>query len=102
MMASEEAILNCRLTCEQNPADFDQGLSWRYVYTIDDATNKLTPQAITSNPRHFWKSFKRHSSRPVGVVKLVKRAIFGPGPRTTPNAAPLRPTSDSKRGHGTS
>jgi hypothetical protein len=99
MMASEEAILNCRLTCEQNPGDFDEGLSWRYVYTIDDATNKVTPHAITGNPRHIWKSFKRHSSRPVGMAKLVKRAVFGP--RTIPSAAPLRGASDSKRGHGT-
>jgi hypothetical protein len=99
MMASEEAILNCRLTCEQNPADFDDGLSWRYVYTIDDATNKLTPHSITGNPRHIWKSFKRHSSRPMGMAKLVKRAVFGP--HTMPNAEPLREASDSKRGHGT-
>jgi hypothetical protein len=103
MMASEEAILNCRLTCEQNPADFAEGLSWRYIYTIDDATNKLTPHGITGNPRHVWKSFKRHSSRPVGVAKLVKRAVFGSGPGapTTPSAAQLREASDSKRGHGT-
>jgi hypothetical protein len=99
MMASEEAVLNCRLTCEQNPADFEEGLSWRYVYTIDDATHKVTSQAITSNPRHIWKSFKRHSSRPAGMAKLMKRVLFGP--RTTPNAAPLREASDSKRGHGT-
>ena len=101
MMASEEAILNCRLTCEQNPADFKEGLSWRYIYTIDDATNKVTPRAITGNPRHLWKSFKRHSSRPLGMAKLVKRALFGPGPRTTPSAPPLRETSDSKHGHRT-
>jgi hypothetical protein len=100
MMASEEAILNCRLTCEQNPTDFDEGLSWRYIYTIDDATHKLTPQAITGNPRHLWKSFKRHSSRPVGMAKLVRRAIFGP--RAIASAAPLREASDSKRRHGTS
>jgi hypothetical protein len=100
MMASEEAILNCRLTCEKNPADFDQGLSWRYIYTIDDATHKLTPQAITGNPRHLWKSFKRHTSRPLGLAKLVKRAVFGP--RQIPSAAPLHEASESKRGHGTS
>jgi hypothetical protein len=100
MMASDEAILNCQLTCEQNPADFDQGLSWRYIYTIDDATYKLTPQAIAGNPRHLWKSFKRYSSRPLGMAKLVKRALFGP--QTMPGAAPLRGASDSKRGHGTS
>ena len=100
MMASEEAILNCRLTCEQNPADFDEGLSWRYIYTIDDATHKLTPQAITGNPRHVWKSFKRHSSRPLGVAKLMKRAVFGP--HSAPRAAPLREAGDSKSGPETS
>jgi hypothetical protein len=101
MMASEEAILNCRLTCEQNPADFDEGLSWRYIYTIDDATYKLTPQAIAGNPRHLWKSFKRHSSRPLGVAKLVKRAVFGP--RAVADTSPqLREASESKRGNGTS
>jgi len=93
--------LNCRLTCEQNPADFHEGLSWRYIYTIDDATHKVTPRAITGNPRHLWKSFKRHSSRPLGVAKLVKRGLFGPGPRTTPSAPQLRETRDSKHGHGT-
>ena len=99
MMASDEAILNCRLTCEQNPADFDEGLSWRYIYTIDDATHKLTPQAITGNPGHLWKSFKRHSSRPLGVAKLLRRAVFGTRPM--PNAAPLREASEPKRGDGT-
>jgi hypothetical protein len=92
--------LSFRLTCEQNPADFEEGLSWRYIYTIDDATNKLTAQAITGNPRHLWKSFKRHTSRPLGMGKLMKRALFGP--RVIPSAAALREASDSKRGHGTS
>ncbi|HLW86701.1 MAG TPA: hypothetical protein VKR60_15900 [Candidatus Sulfotelmatobacter sp.] len=101
MMASEEAILNCRLTCEQNPADFDEGLSWRYVYTIDDATHKLTLQAVTNNPRHLWKSFKRHSSRPLGMAKLVKRALFG-SRQTASTPPPLREASDSKHGRGTS
>jgi hypothetical protein len=100
MKASEEAILNCRLTCEQNPADFDEGLSWRYIFTIDDATYKLTPQTVTGNPRHLWKSFKRYTSRPLGVVKLVRGALFGP--RSMPSAAQLREASDSKRDHGNS
>jgi hypothetical protein len=106
MMASEEAILNCRLTCEQNLADFDEGLSWRYIYTIDDATHKLTARAITGNPRHLWKSFKRYSSRPLGVAKLLKRAVFGSrqaGSRQAQVAKPqLREAADSKRGRGTS
>lgn len=77
MMASEEAVLNCRLTCE-NPADFDEGLQWRYVYTIDDATWKLTPDRIRRNPRHLWKNFKRNTSRPAGMVKLARRALLAP------------------------
>ncbi|HEY6338122.1 MAG TPA: hypothetical protein VIW68_06480 [Candidatus Sulfotelmatobacter sp.] len=100
MMTSEEAVLNCRLTCEQNPADFDEGLSWRYIYTIDDATNKLTPQGITGNPRHVWKSFKRHSSRPLGMGKLLRRALFGSSQQI---AKPrLHEAADSKHGHGRS
>lgn len=106
MMASDEAILNCRLTCEQNPADFDDGLSWRYIYTIDDATYKLTPQAITGNPWHLWKSFKRHSSRPLGLAKLLKRTVFGSRQADSPQAQiakpQLREAADSKRGRGTS
>jgi hypothetical protein len=78
MMASEESVLNCRLTCEQNPADFDEGLQWRYVYTIDDATWKLTPNAIARNPRHLWKNFKRNTSRPRGMARLAMRALFSP------------------------
>ena len=77
MMASEEAVLNCRLTCE-NPADFDEGLQWRYVYTIDDATWKLTPDRIRRNPRHLWKNFKRNTSRPAGMAKLARRALLAP------------------------
>jgi hypothetical protein len=101
MMASDEAILNCRLTCEQNPADFDEGLSWRYIYTIDDATHKFRSGGIAGNPRHLWKSFKRHSSRPLGMAKLVRRAFSHP--RQAPDAtAPLRGASESKHGSGTS
>lgn len=82
MMASEECILNARLTCEQNPGDYDEGFFWRYAYTIDDATHKLTPNGIRSNPRRVWKQFKRYSSRPLGMAKLVRRALFAT-PRTT-------------------
>ena len=96
MMASDEAILNCRLACERNPADFDEGLSWRYIYTIDDATHKLTAQTIAGNPRHWWKNFKRHTSRPLGVAKLVRRSLFGS--RRPP--AQLREASESDRTHG--
>src|SRR6516162_1979213 len=70
MMASEESVLNCRMICEQNPEDFDAGLSWRYVYTIDDATYRLTADDIKSKPRHLWKNFKRHTSRPAGQARV--------------------------------
>jgi hypothetical protein len=72
MMASEECILNARLTCE-TPADYDEGFFWRYAYTIDDATHKLTAGGIVKNPRRLWKQFKRYTSRPVSVAKLVRR-----------------------------
>jgi hypothetical protein len=72
MMASEECILNARLTCE-TPSDYDDGFFWRYAYTIDDATHKLTAGGIVKNPRRLWKQFKRYTSRPVSVAKLVRR-----------------------------
>ena len=72
LMASEECILNARLTCADS-ADYDDGFFWRYAYTIDDATHKLTADGLTSNPRRLWKQFKRYSSRPVSVAKLLKR-----------------------------
>ncbi len=75
MMASEECILNARLTCEQNPGDYDEGFFWRYAYTIDDATHRLTPGGIQPNPRRLWKQFKRYSSRPLGMAKLFKRSL---------------------------
>jgi hypothetical protein len=74
LMASEECILNARLTCADS-ADYDDGFFWRYAYTIDDATHKLTAGGLKSNPRRFWKQFKRYSSRPVSVAKLVKRSF---------------------------
>jgi hypothetical protein len=73
LMASEECIRNARLTCEENPADYDDGFFWRYAYTIDDANYQLTPRGLRSNPRHFWKQFKRYSSRPIATVKLAQR-----------------------------
>lgn len=80
MMASAECILNARLTCE-NAADYDEGLFWRYAYTIDDATHKLSNAGIQSNPRRLWKQFKRYSSRPVGVAKLLKRSLTRSHPK---------------------
>ncbi len=78
MMASAECIRNARLTCEQNPNDYNEGFFWRYAYTIDDANYRLAPGGITGNPRHLWKQFKRYSSRPGGVAKLAQRALFPP------------------------
>jgi hypothetical protein len=76
LITSEEAVLNCRLACEQNPSDFTDGLSWRYVYTIDDATHRLTPQGVTGNPRRYWKTLKRNTSHPAGMAKLFMRSFF--------------------------
>jgi hypothetical protein len=74
LMASEECILNARLTCADS-ADYDDGFFWRYAFTIDDATHQLTAAGLKSNPRRLWKQFKRYSSRPVSVAKLVKRSF---------------------------
>ena len=87
MMASEECILNARLTCEQNPGDYEQGFFWRYAYTIDDATHELTAGRIQSNPRRLWKQFKRYSSRPMGMAKLLKRSLFRPPTKPDPKKA---------------
>jgi hypothetical protein len=76
LMASEESVRNARMTCEANPADYDEGLFWRYAYTIDDATHQLTAAGVRSNPRRFWKQFKRYSSRPLGMMKLARRVVF--------------------------
>ena len=78
MMASEECILNARLTCEENPGDYEQGFFWRYAYTIDDATHRLTRAGIQKNPRRLWKQFKRYSSRPLGMAKLIRRRFVHP------------------------
>lgn len=83
MMASEECILNARLTCEENPGDYEQGFFWRYAYTIDDATHRLTSGGeIEKNPRRLWKQFKRYSSRPLGMAKLIRRRFAHPQPKT--------------------
>jgi hypothetical protein len=79
LMASEECILNARLTCADS-ADYDDGFFWRYAYTIDDATHQLTAGGLKSNPRRLWKQFKRYGSHPVSVAKLVKRTFTQPHP----------------------
>jgi hypothetical protein len=76
MMASEECMLNARLTCA-SPADYDDGFFWRYAYTIDDATHRLSPSGLGSNPRRLWKQFKRYTSRPLSVAKLLKLSLAG-------------------------
>jgi hypothetical protein len=81
MMASEECIRNARLTCEQNPGDYDNGFFWRYAYTIHDANYRLTSAGVVGNPRHWWKQFKRYSSRPLGMLKLAQRALFSSSPK---------------------
>jgi hypothetical protein len=87
LMASEESIRNARLTCEANPADYDEGFFWRYAYTIDDTTHKLTASGIQSNPRRLWKQFKRYSSRPLGMAKLAKRAVMSSRQKSEPKKA---------------
>jgi len=88
MMASEESVLNCRMICEQNPEDFEAGLTWRYVYTIDDATYRLTANRIERKPRHLWKNFKRHTSRPAGLAKLLIRELAGAKPKSNSTSVP--------------
>jgi hypothetical protein len=90
MMASEESVLNCRMICEQNPDDFDAGLSWRYVYTIDDATYRLTATGIRTKARYLWKNFKRHTSRPAGLAKLLVRGLAGARPKSNSTSLPGR------------
>ena len=79
-----------RLVCEQNPLDFDQGLGWMYLYTIDDATHQLTAAGMKSSHRHGWKMFKRISSRPRSLVKLAKRALTRPAPAASPDGSRSR------------
>ena len=93
LMASDECIRNARMTCEQNPRDYDEGFFWRYAYTIDDANYRLTTAGVTGNPRHLWKQFKRYSSRPIGMAKLVRRAIFS---EVRPEAKTALPGSSTK------
>ncbi len=87
LMASEESIQNSRLVCEANPTDFENGLGWMYLYTIDDASHKLTPSGLRRSHSHAWKTFKRFSSRPGSYFKLAKRALAGTAkaPRTGTN-----------------
>ncbi len=77
MLAGEEATRNCRLGCETNPADFDNGLSWRYFYTIDDATHVLLREGIKPTRRHTWKMVKRTFGNPRSLPALIRRTLAG-------------------------
>ncbi len=78
MLAGEEAMRNHQLGCELRPDDYDKDLAWRYFYTIDDATHKLTPEGFKPRYRHEWLMFKRGGSHPRGLAHLIGRALAGP------------------------
>ncbi|MFI5088824.1 MAG: hypothetical protein ACHP7P_02040 [Terriglobales bacterium] len=77
MLAGEEAARNCRLGCETNPADFENGLYWRYFYTIDDATHVLTRDGIKPTSRHTWKMVKRTLGNPRSLPALIRQTLVG-------------------------
>jgi hypothetical protein len=77
MLEGEEARRNCRLGCETDPADFDNGLYWRYFYTIDDASHVLTRDGIKPTRRHTWKMVKRTLGNPRSLPRLVRQALVG-------------------------
>ena len=78
MLEGEEARRNCRLGCETNPADFDNGLYWRYFYTIDDATHVLVRDSIKPTRRHTWKMVKRTLGNPRSLPALIRQTLVGP------------------------
>jgi hypothetical protein len=77
MLTGEEARRNCQLGCETNPADFDNGLYWRYFYTIDDATHVLVRDGIKPTRRHTWKMVKRTLANPGSLPRLVRQTLAG-------------------------
>ncbi|MFZ3212878.1 MAG: hypothetical protein WA188_15355 [Terriglobales bacterium] len=77
MLAGEEATRNCRLGCESNPADFENGLYWRYFYTIDDATHVLACDGIKPTRRHTWKMVKRTLGNPRSLPALIRQTLAG-------------------------
>ena len=77
MLAGEEAARNCRLGCETNPADFENGLYWRYFYTIDDATHVLARDGIKPTRRHTWKMVKRTLGNPRSLPALIRQTLVG-------------------------
>jgi len=76
MLAGEEATRNCRLGCETNPTDFENGLYWRYFYTIDDATHVLARDGIKSTSRHTWKMVKRTLGNPRSLPALIRQKML--------------------------
>jgi hypothetical protein len=75
MLTGEEATRNCRLGCETNPADFDNGLYWRYFYTIDDATHVLARDGLKPTRRHTWKMVKRTLGNPRSLPALIRQTL---------------------------
>ena len=75
MLEGEEARRNCRLGCETDPRDFDNGLYWRYFYTIDDATHVLTRDDIKPTRRHTWKMVKRTLGNPRSLPALIRQTL---------------------------
>ncbi len=75
VLAGEEAARNCRLGCETNPADFNNGLYWRYFYTIDDASHVLTPTGLKLTHRHAWKMVKRGLAHPLSLPRLMRSVL---------------------------
>lgn len=77
MLEGEEASRNCRLGCETNPGDFENGLYWRYFYTIDDATHVLERDSIRPTSRHTWKMVKRTLGNPRSLPALIRQTLVG-------------------------
>ncbi len=75
MLAGEEAQRNCRLGCAGNATDFEDGLYWRYHYTMDDATHLLTAAGLRPSHRHGWKMVKRTLGHPRSLVKWLRRKV---------------------------
>ena len=92
MMASDECILNARLTCEHNPGDYDARLFLALRLHHRRRALPADPAAEhPREPRHLWKQFKRYGSRPLGMAKLAQRAIFASPRSTATKAVPRNP-----------
>ena len=78
MLVGEEAVRNCRMGCEGNLADFEDGLYWKYFWTMDDATHRLTRDGMQPSHRHAWKMFKRTFGHPGSLAKRLGRNLARP------------------------